>query len=141
MPGLVITGLWEITSVPADNTGSVDAAVRPVRLKPPGGGSIFRIAEFPPDAQWKSDTTQASEGFAPLGALHAADLQSGDPVRHKTSAIDYIVVLKGEIWGACGGCGASLKIVWPVQAARMQAGGMCAARAYLVVGRCSKQSL
>ncbi len=49
MPGLALTDLWETTSSPASNKGSVDAASRPVKLEPPKGGTILRIVEFPPD--------------------------------------------------------------------------------------------
>jgi len=99
MPGLALTDLWETTSAPADNTGSADAAARPVRLEPPSEGSIFRIVEFPPDSHWQPEALgNAEASFASIGAAHARDKQSSDPMRHKTSTIDYIVVLKGEIW-------------------------------------------
>jgi len=96
MPGVALTDLWETTSAPADNTGIVDAASRPVRLEPPSVGSILRIVEFPPDTQWKG--ASAATAFASIGAGHAPDAGSDDPMRHKTSTIDYIIVMKGEIY-------------------------------------------
>jgi len=99
MPGLALTDLWETTTAPASNLGSSDAAARPVRLEPPSEGSIFRIVEFPPDSHWKPDALgNAEASFASIGAAHARDHQSSDPMRHKTSTVDYIVVLQGEIW-------------------------------------------
>jgi mannose-6-phosphate isomerase-like protein (cupin superfamily) len=96
MPGVALTDLWETTTVPADNRGNADAADRPVKLEPPQTGSILRIVEFPPDTMWRG--ADAAKAFESIGAAHAPDLSSDDPMRHKTSTIDYIIVLKGEIY-------------------------------------------
>ncbi len=96
MPGVALTDLWETTTAPADNSGSADAAARPVKLEPPSVGSILRIVEFPPDTQWRG--ADAARAFASIGAAHAPDAHSSDPMRHKTSTVDYIIVLKGEIY-------------------------------------------
>lgn len=97
MPGLALTDIWETTSAPADNTGDTDAAARPVRLEPPGSGSVFRICEFPPDSVWRSSATDSATAFSSIGARHAIDTNADDPMRHKTSTIDYVIVLQGEI--------------------------------------------
>ena len=96
MPGLALTDLWE-TAAPASNLGDEDAAARPVRLEPPSGGTILRIVEFPPDAAWR-DSADARAAFDSIGAGHAKDQKSADPMMHKTATVDYIIVLKGEIW-------------------------------------------
>ncbi len=96
MPGLALTDIWETGGSPADNTGELDAAARPVRLTPPAGGSIFRIVEFPPDSDWR-DSANADQAFASIGAHDANDPGASDPLRHKTATIDYIIVLRGEI--------------------------------------------
>ena len=96
-PGLALTDLWETTSAPADNDGHADAAARPVRLEPPKNGTIFRIVEFPPDST-RPKHSDGAAGFKAIGAAHAQDKRSSDPMMHKTGTIDYIVVLKGEIY-------------------------------------------
>ena len=96
MPGLALTDLWETTGAPANNDGHADAASRPVRLEPPKNGTILRIVEFPPDSQWR-DRADAREAFGSIGAGHAPDKKSADPMMHRTSTVDYIIVLKGEI--------------------------------------------
>lgn len=96
MPGLALTDLWETKGAPASNTGESDAAARPVRLEPPKNGTILRIVEFPPDSAWRS-ATDGKDGFKSIGAGHAQDRGSSDPMMHKTSTVDYIIVLKGEI--------------------------------------------
>jgi mannose-6-phosphate isomerase-like protein (cupin superfamily) len=94
--GLAVTELWE-TSVPADNAGTQDAGNRKVRLEPPKGGTLFRIVEFPPDSQWQN-RPDARDWAKALDATHAPDRSSSDPMMHKTNTVDYIVVLKGEIY-------------------------------------------
>ena len=97
MPGLALTDLWQTNGAPADNAGNADAADRPVVLEPPSRGTIFRIVEFPPDSAWR-DKTEAREAFESIGAGHAPDQSSDDPMMHKTATVDYLIVLKGEIW-------------------------------------------
>ena len=97
MPGLALTDLWETRGAPAGNTGLEDAADRPVRLEPPRNGTILRIVEFPPDSQWR-ERADARRAFDSIGAGHAADRRSSDPMMHRTSTVDYIIVLKGEIY-------------------------------------------
>ena len=94
--GLAVTELWE-TSVPADNAGKQDAGNRKVRLEPPLHGTLFRIVEFPPDSQWQN-RADARDWAKALDATHAPDRSSRDPMMHKTNTVDYIVVLKGEIY-------------------------------------------
>ena len=98
MPGLALTDLWETGAAPADNGGNVDAADRPIVLEPPANGTVFRIVEFPPDSAWRGGKPDAEEAFASIGAGHAADTTSDDPMMHKTATIDYLVVISGEIW-------------------------------------------
>jgi hypothetical protein len=97
MPGLALTDLWETTTAPASNTGDADAVSRPVHLEPPSKGTILRIVEFPPDSAWR-ENADARAAFGSIGAGHAKDKDSADPMMHKTSTVDYIIVLKGEIW-------------------------------------------
>lgn len=95
MPGVVLTDIWETLDSPADNRGNADAVARPVRLEPPGSGSILRLVEFPPDSVWRG--ADASQAFGSIGASSAPAGDSDDPMRHRTDTIDYIIILKGEI--------------------------------------------
>lgn len=96
MPGVALTDVWETTCSPADNSGSVDAIRRPVRLEPLPNGSILRVVEFPPDTTWLNKA-DAAAAFSSIGAHSVHDSASSDPMRHKTATIDYIIVLEGEI--------------------------------------------
>jgi hypothetical protein len=97
MPGLALTDLWETKGAPARNEGVADNADRPVRLEPPRNGTILRIVEFPPDSLWRN-RADARAAFDSIGAAHAPDQHSSDPMMHKTATVDYIIVLKGEIY-------------------------------------------
>ena len=96
MPGLALTDLWETGPGLASNEGAVDSVIRPVRLEPPKGGTVIRIVEFPPDAAWR-DNADARAAFDSIGAGHAKDKASSDPMMHKTTTVDYIIVLSGEM--------------------------------------------
>ena len=96
MPGLALTDLWETGAAPASNAGDKDAAARAVRLEPPKNGTILRIVEFPPDTAWRG-SVDGNAAFKSIGAGHVQDRGSADPMMHKTSTVDYIIVLKGEI--------------------------------------------
>lgn len=96
MPGLALTDLWETGAAPASNEGDRDAASRPVRLEPPKNGTILRVVEFPPDSAWRGGA-DGTAAFKSIGAGHAQDSASSDPMMHRTSTVDYIIVLKGEI--------------------------------------------
>jgi len=96
-PGLALTDLWETRGAPATNEGHADAAERPIRLEPPPGGTIVRIVEFPPDST-RPQNADGGAGFKAIGAGHAQDKSSSDPMMHRTGTVDYIIVLKGEIY-------------------------------------------
>jgi mannose-6-phosphate isomerase-like protein (cupin superfamily) len=97
MDGLYLTDLWETAGPRASNRGAKDDAARPVHLEPPDGGTILRIVEFPPDKNWRGKR-DVSEAFSSIGAGHAPVEGHGDPMMHITGTVDYIIVLKGEIF-------------------------------------------
>jgi mannose-6-phosphate isomerase-like protein (cupin superfamily) len=97
MPGVALTDLWRTATSPASNEGNTDAAEGQIKLEPPSEGTILRIVEFPPDTQWRQ-SANAKAAFASIGADGAPDHSSDDPMTHTTATVDYIIVLKGEIY-------------------------------------------
>src|SRR2546430_2601121 len=92
--GLTSTLLWVTDRSPADNSGSADAAEREIGVAPPPGGSIFRVVDFPPAADFgvvdnAAMLREMGIGAAAVGARHAT--------MHRTKSIDYAVVVSGEI--------------------------------------------
>lgn len=95
----IVTELWETTATPADNRANEDAIKRAFRLPPPKSGSVFRIIEYPPDKQRLAALTAEMAGpDDSSGRVAAADRGNArHPGFHKTSSIDYAIVLSGEI--------------------------------------------
>lgn len=97
MPGVALTDLWRTSTSPASNLGTADAAEGTIKLEPAKGGTILRIVEFPPDKLWRG-SADATAAFQSIGAGHAPDHASSDPMMHTTATVDYIIVLQGEIF-------------------------------------------
>jgi mannose-6-phosphate isomerase-like protein (cupin superfamily) len=95
--GLRLTELWETRSAPADNSGARDAAEHERRIAPVGGGTVFRIIEYPPD-NVRLKTLAPDSFFPEMGAQAADKAQRRHPGMHKTNTVDYAIVLSGEIY-------------------------------------------
>ena len=95
----IVMELWETQSTPADNRGNDDAIARGFRLPPPRNGSVFRIIEYPPDsARLKALAAERAGPDDGSGWLQAADKGGARHLGfHKTSSVDYAIVLYGEI--------------------------------------------
>src|SRR5262245_4125539 len=96
----IVMELWETGVTPASNRGNDDAIARGFRLPPPKNGSVFRIIEYPPDKE--RIKALAAERAGPddgSGWLQAADKSGARHLGfHKTSSVDYAIVLSGEIY-------------------------------------------
>ena len=79
LPNFAVTELWKTTEAPVDlRVDPTDPAAGTISLAPPSRGTVFRVVEFTPDADWVSDTTAA-------------------PAMHRTPSLDYAYVIDGEI--------------------------------------------
>ena len=92
--GLTSTLLWVTEGSPADLSGGADESEREIGVAPPLRGSIFRVVDFPPAADFGAVDNAAmlrEMGMAPGegGARHAT--------MHRTRSVDYAVVISGEI--------------------------------------------
>ena len=94
--GLRLTELWTTNETPAQFSND-DRARRERRIEPDANGTVFRVIEYPPDAQ-RLKSLKPEEHFASMGA-QAADARSRrHPGMHKTKTLDYAIVLSGEIF-------------------------------------------
>jgi hypothetical protein len=100
--GFGAANLWHTVPGPVVNAGAQDngSADTEFPMHPEVGGTIFRIADFPPDSAY-SDAGKAAL-FGEIGGEHArngaAHSESKHFWFHKTDSIDYAIVLDGEIW-------------------------------------------
>jgi mannose-6-phosphate isomerase-like protein (cupin superfamily) len=96
--GNASTLLWVTDESPADVSGTADRAAREIGVPPPRGGTIFRLAEFPPSSGGE-DLLDHATVLRDFGI--GDDVLPGHPPRHplvhRTRTIDYVVVLEGEI--------------------------------------------
>jgi hypothetical protein len=98
-PNVGMFNLWQMAAVPCSYAGDTDAASADaaITLVPPVGGLVFRFLEFPPDAE--RNYKAQGEVFKAYGNPEA--ITAGDqrhPGFHKTSTVDFGIVLEGEIW-------------------------------------------
>ena len=96
-PNVGLTNLWLTDTLPASTSDGADPTAQPFKLEPPAKGNVVRIVEFPPDKVWRK-AADARKAFASIGAGGAPDHGSADAMMHATATVDYIIVLKGEIW-------------------------------------------
>jgi hypothetical protein len=96
-PAYGLTDLWVTTKTPADNSQAGDPAARKIVLEPPSCGSIFRVVEFPPDLQTLGKLDRKAL-FEAMSAGKTMDGTHVHPGMHKTSTVDYAIVLSGEIY-------------------------------------------
>jgi len=95
--------VWTTDATPADNRHTNDAAVTEAhRLEPSPQGSVFRVVEFPPESALAGLSAEQKEGFfnGLFEGMHASHCRvdtSRSPGMHKTSSVDYVIVLRGEV--------------------------------------------
>ena len=94
--GLRLTELWATSDAPADFSAT-DRARRERRIEPDARGSVFRVIEYPPDAE-RLKTLKPEEHFASMGVQAADVAKRRHPGMHRTKTIDYAIVLSGEIY-------------------------------------------
>jgi hypothetical protein len=97
MPGVALTELGRTWRAPGSTAGMAVGGAGGIVLDPRADGTILRIVEFPPDSKWRK-SANAAKAFASIGAGGAPDHASADAMMHCTATVDYIIVLKGEIW-------------------------------------------
>jgi mannose-6-phosphate isomerase-like protein (cupin superfamily) len=94
--------IWTTTTTPADNRDTADAAQKPLRLEPAANGSVFRVVQFPPESAMAGLSAAEKRKyiddlFASMDGSHCRVDTSRSPGMHKTSTVDYIIVLRGEV--------------------------------------------
>jgi mannose-6-phosphate isomerase-like protein (cupin superfamily) len=98
--GMSVVDLWKTRQTPCDLSRRDDAPeAGALSLTPPPGGSVFRIANFPPQSTQGTSATDAKRIFEAMGAAEAstADADARNSLMHRTDTIDYGIVLEGEI--------------------------------------------
>ena len=94
--GNTSTLLWVTDECPADVSAKGDRADRQIGVPPPPHGSVFRIVEFAPISK-DSLHGDHKKTLRELGLDPASQGYARHPNTHRTSTVDYAIVLEGEI--------------------------------------------
>lgn len=93
--------IWLTKSVPADNTVLVDALSQnsPVLCPPEGAVKVrwFTVPPHDPAADMDKVEAATALAFEAVGATHCRVDTHRHPAMHKTSSVDYIIVISGEV--------------------------------------------
>jgi quercetin dioxygenase-like cupin family protein len=97
-PGYRVTNLWRTGAAPAA-VAAPDSIAQHQGVAPPAGGTVLRIIDFPPEPQDPQELQrmlQATFGSMFRDAQHAP--RPGEhPGMHRTTTVDYALVLQGEM--------------------------------------------
>jgi hypothetical protein len=90
---------WVTQATPAKTGGAPDLGSLPTNLEPPPRGTIVRYVQFQPTQGMSHSELEAMYApvFKAIGAAHTRVDTSRHPAMHKTSSLDYGIVLQGEI--------------------------------------------
>jgi quercetin dioxygenase-like cupin family protein len=93
--------IWLTTSLPANNTKFTDviAGASPTLCPPAGAAKVrwFTVPVENPDASPADKEAAAAFGFEAVGAAHCRVDTRRHPAMHKTSSVDYIILISGEV--------------------------------------------
>ncbi|MDK4734447.1 cupin domain-containing protein [Rhizobium sp. CNPSo 3490] len=100
IPGMIFHEVWETRGTPAQVDNSADPTTGALMHQPPKHGTRIRFVDMPPDAEYLADgTLQMKELFNevndPSGLTVKAD--SPHPMMHRSEAVDYGIVIDGEM--------------------------------------------
>jgi mannose-6-phosphate isomerase-like protein (cupin superfamily) len=101
IPGLIFHEVWETSGSPAPINNAADPTAGPVLHNPPPNGSRIRFVDLPPDAtyldQHKTRIADVFEQVSYTDGLTVKD-DSPHPMMHRSEAVDYCIVIHGEIY-------------------------------------------
>lgn len=92
LPGLVFSDIWENVSSDAHWPKAADTVDRPIHLEPGANQSIFKIVTYPP-----ASTFSDSDWGAVYEKIGASTHSNDGGAFHRTSTVDYVIVVAGEI--------------------------------------------
>lgn len=101
VPGMIFHEVWATLATPAPVDSGADPTVGPVMHQPPANGTRVRFVDLPPDASYLAEApSRMKDLFAEVndtaGLTVKAD--SPHPMMHRSEAVDYGIVIEGEIF-------------------------------------------
>ena len=97
-PGYRVTNLW-CTAASPSSVRAPDRIAQHQGVSPPPGGTVLRIIDFPPEPQDPQELERMLQ--ATFGSMyrdaHHAPKPGEHPGMHRTSTVDYALMLEGEV--------------------------------------------
>lgn len=99
LPGLIFHEVWETQGTPAPVDNGPDPTLQPMTHRAPANGTRIRFVDMPPDENLTGGESQIKELFVELNGVDAMMLRgdSPHPMMHRHEAVDYGIVLEGEV--------------------------------------------
>jgi len=100
IPGMIFHEVWETRESPALVDSGPDPTTGPMLHSAPKGGTRIRFVDLPPDETYLEDAASRMEKL--FDEVNGPEAMTGKPnsphpMMHRSEAIDYGIVIEGEI--------------------------------------------
>ena len=100
IPGLIFHEVWETRDAPVALDNSPDPTLKPLSHQAPERGARVRFVDFPPDSSYLADAEAKMKRL--FNEVNDATAMTGKPdsphpMMHRSEALDYGVVIEGEL--------------------------------------------
>jgi mannose-6-phosphate isomerase-like protein (cupin superfamily) len=93
-----VGNLWVTQASPPDFSRSADRGKTKIGLMPPQGGSVFRVVDFPPEAESLAHIgTGKMQDVVGAAGTPRKGVAPRHPLMHRTRTLDYAIIMSGEI--------------------------------------------
>ncbi len=100
LPGMVFHEVWQLSGSPPAADSGPDPTPGPLSHQAPKNGSLLRFVDFPPDETYVADAEQRMKQlFHEVNDESALTVKadSPHPMMHRAEAVDYGVLIEGEL--------------------------------------------
>lgn len=100
IPGMIFHEVWETHGMPAPVDNAGDPTTGPTMHGPPRNGTRIRFVDLPPDANFLDDAAPRMKAlFEEVNNVEGLTTKpdSPHPMMHRTEAVDYGIVIEGEL--------------------------------------------
>lgn len=100
VPGMIFHEVWETQGMPAPVDNRADPTTGPLMHGPPKHGTRIRFVDLPPDTDYLAEVDARMKAlFEEVNNVEGLTTKANSlhPMMHRTEAIDYGIVIEGEI--------------------------------------------
>jgi len=100
IPGMIFHEVWETRGAPTPVDNGPDPTCGPLSHQAPAAGALIRFVDFPPDSSYLAQAeARMKQLFTEVNDVEALTVKadSPHPMMHRSEAVDYGVVIEGEM--------------------------------------------